>query len=528
MYRGITSEGICREVIAMLECAILNRLHMRQSLAVPELALLQTARSLTKTLNNLALMDLPHVQFRIDTTKTGYSGYMPSNDVILRGILPGLRYVVSQHVSAAKKAEALKNRAKNGPRVLVARRPNSHENPQAFPLDPYGNSDFFCKLCSKELSNVYMHCDGCEVLLNKDFNICVDCHAEGLYKANIQMHPLNPRRHSTTNHTGNMTYDRSSRCPCKNGPVCRQCLFCAGCSCKCHQWFTLHRRFFNVEKENSLVQRVEAVVGDAPLPYSEEVVPRLKAAAVPLAQALLPSFTPSSDAAPGETDIGTNPVSIANKNSKQTKKRSATPRAPDSLHKPKRQRKEEAKSTGEREEKSGASRRRQLCEKAQLVSLQTPPKALKRKLDGVLNAEMLQRILSDFDAGQRPHDLRPSNCSPLVPASRDDISDGALAFTEPKGDYSSIERGGNILGFEQSGPESLSEFLRKARKLNPRSPSDLRKLLPADCTLTENDARHLFRNFGDSKEVRGENVGTKKFARDFYPPGNSRFFCMGS
>ena len=36
----------------------------------------------------------------------------------------------------------------------------------------YGDCGFVCKLCKEELSNVYMHCDGCEKLLNKDFNIC--------------------------------------------------------------------------------------------------------------------------------------------------------------------------------------------------------------------------------------------------------------------------------------------------------------------------------------------------------------------
>jgi len=146
---------------------------------------------------------------------------------------------------------------------------------QLFSLDPYGNSDFFCKLCGKELSNVYMHCDGCEVLLNRDFNICVDCHEEGLYKRTIQMNPSSKKKRSLVNHTGDMIFDRSSKCVCKNGPVCPRCGFCYGCSCKCHTWFTLHRRFFNIEDENALVDRVVAVVGDAPLPFEDEVMPRL-------------------------------------------------------------------------------------------------------------------------------------------------------------------------------------------------------------------------------------------------------------
>ena len=47
MYRGVTVEGINRETAAILECSILNRLHNRQSLAIPELAILRMASSLS-------------------------------------------------------------------------------------------------------------------------------------------------------------------------------------------------------------------------------------------------------------------------------------------------------------------------------------------------------------------------------------------------------------------------------------------------------------------------------------------------
>ena len=32
---------------------------------------------------------------------------------------------------------------------------------------------------STELFNAYMHCYGCEVLLGKDLNLCLGCHASG-------------------------------------------------------------------------------------------------------------------------------------------------------------------------------------------------------------------------------------------------------------------------------------------------------------------------------------------------------------
>ena len=65
-----------------------------------------------------------------------------------------------------------------GKRVSNSKRLNTHEDSMCFSVNPYGNSDFMCKLCAKDLSNLYYHCDGCEQLLSKDFNICQQCHSE--------------------------------------------------------------------------------------------------------------------------------------------------------------------------------------------------------------------------------------------------------------------------------------------------------------------------------------------------------------
>jgi hypothetical protein len=92
------------------------------------------------------------------------------------------------------------------------------------------------------------------------------------------MHPLNNKRHSTINHIGNMQYDRASRCPCKNGPVCRHCNYCSGCSCRCHTFFTLNFRFFKREDELKLLHRVKLQVGREELEAAEEAEKRLSMA----------------------------------------------------------------------------------------------------------------------------------------------------------------------------------------------------------------------------------------------------------
>jgi len=263
MFRGVTAEGINREICSVLECTILNRKHGKVSLAIPELSLLQMARVFPScgarvpadvdTMLGCRMMKKSSVCRAIKCPLT------EARDV-LRGMLPGLEYVVGHHLTVMGSAENRSRLKGRGERVTVAKRPNAHENPNLFPVDPYGSSDFNCKLCSKELANVYFHCDGCEVILSKDFNICRECHAEKKFMHTIQMHPLNKKRHSTINHTGNMNFDRQSRCPCKKGPVCNHCGYCAGCSCRCHTWFTLHNRFFDKDAEEALLERVQKQV----------------------------------------------------------------------------------------------------------------------------------------------------------------------------------------------------------------------------------------------------------------------------
>ena len=122
---------------------------------------------------------------------------------------------------------------------------------------------------------MYMHCDGCEKLLNKDFNICSGCHMDGKYKVFHQMHPFNPKAFSILNHTGNKSQLRQSRCPCKNGKECAYCGFCTGCSCRCHQRFTVHYRFMEQENELELLRKTISIVGSDMIPQMEETRLRL-------------------------------------------------------------------------------------------------------------------------------------------------------------------------------------------------------------------------------------------------------------
>jgi len=141
------------------------------------------------------------------------------------------------------------------------------------------------------------------------------------------------------------------------------------------------------------------------------------------------------------------------------------------------------------------------------------PRTVSRGNKGTWNESMLRSLLENFDTSQRPQELRQPVCSPSLPVSRVDLSDSALAFTEPKGSFPSIDRGGAISGFERGGHEAFQDFLDKARALSPRTPGAMMGLLPQGCKLSENDVRHLFRNYADIREVHGNRRGPRSAER---------------
>lgn len=255
MHRGVTSAGINREICTVLEGAILNGVNQVKSLAIPELALLQMAKTVPAK-SSLSVHDTSFLDDLKGKPLENVTLYEPPKEEICKGIYPGLSIVVGQHIKALATKACTSD--EKGEKLSLAKYPDTQENPAICPLDPYGDSDFACKLCNKELSNVYYHCDGCEKLLSKDFNICQGCYAQSQYMCKVQMHPSNPKRHATLNHIGDNRFDRISRCPCKNGPACNFCGYCLGCSCRCHTWFTMRMRLCNMTDEERLLSTVKA------------------------------------------------------------------------------------------------------------------------------------------------------------------------------------------------------------------------------------------------------------------------------
>ena len=196
-FLGSSEHGIYREVTVNLESTLLNRLRGVRSLAIPEFSLLEAARHFAKPACRPGLINfLPSCELHVPEHGHHSSSLSEGEkSVICRGILPVLRYIVTEHTTAM-------DAAMEGKASKKKRLPDTYADPSKSAIDPRGSDGFSCMTCSKELSNVYYHCDGCEKLLSKDFNICVACHAAKKFKITVQMHPNQVKRHATLNHTG--------------------------------------------------------------------------------------------------------------------------------------------------------------------------------------------------------------------------------------------------------------------------------------------------------------------------------------
>ncbi len=102
----------------------------------------------------------------------------------------GLQQILEQQMEPFKSSYKERLEFEEFEGMAIDAMSDSTRNPQISTVDPFGN-DFFCGLCNQELGNVYLHCDGCEQILKKDFNSCVSCHKNKQQRQkDVQMHPL--------------------------------------------------------------------------------------------------------------------------------------------------------------------------------------------------------------------------------------------------------------------------------------------------------------------------------------------------
>jgi hypothetical protein len=273
MFWGYDKEGVNREVSSTLECAALCRDNQCKSLAIPETALLVSAMLLADKKES----ELEKRSFLSYTTATKRKQLCIDPAEILSGIVPSLRYIQKRDKKAVESnTTGKRDDIHRGIRLKLSTKPDAFHDPLTYPTDPYG-CDYFCKICNQELSNSYFHCNGCEVILNRDFNICSQCYSEERYLKKIQTHPTSNKWYSDVNHVGDTRNSNKSRgCPCHAG-ICRLCTdgYCKACSCKCHKVFLNNFRFIDGASVDLVIQKCEAKVSDSEVKYSRETEARL-------------------------------------------------------------------------------------------------------------------------------------------------------------------------------------------------------------------------------------------------------------
>lgn len=281
MFAGITADGINREVTTSVDNAERNRRHeTAKSLAIPETAILKIA-SIVST------MESPWDGGTLPTSLSNMT-YRPSIEKLAQGILPALRYIIHRdyplidHVVA--QSSFLDGRSKHAS-FETDTLPDSHAVVST--IDPYGSFGYSCRLCAQELSNLYFHCNGCEIILKKDYNICSQCFMEGKF---LVYEPMQGSTDTRTRKVSDLHHLASCRrnvppsvCNCHEGS-CAYCEIpaddggerCKKCSCICHKRFTRKYRFYTPDNARAMLKSVEKFVGKNEVQYALETECQLK------------------------------------------------------------------------------------------------------------------------------------------------------------------------------------------------------------------------------------------------------------
>ena len=260
LFRGFTASGIDNEISTSLSSTKIGQQHRTLCLGIPETVLLNMAKQMIT---------------QCDSQKEK----LPAPKTVLKGIKRSLFEVVDTHSRWYSKFQTSWNDTSvddfRDKKHLVTIENKTDANISGLnSINPYSN-DFYCIICHKELSNMYLHCFGCDKLLGKDYNLCMDCHGNKEYENLHEMHH-EPDESMTCNakknHTGAMpnVVDKDKRkkkgkCTCDDSVEnCDYCELCTGCSCTCHTNFMLRFRCMTIEDEKQLCEKVKDIVnGDS-------------------------------------------------------------------------------------------------------------------------------------------------------------------------------------------------------------------------------------------------------------------------
>lgn len=238
MYLGYTEQGIKNELESTFECAqICTKLQEPlHSLATMETAVLKLASTIPNKMSEELVFDLFPNSCR------------PAMTTLAKGLLPYLELV------------SKRDRPKRPPNALLDPKQADkcfHFEEEIAQIDPYGNTDFSCKICFQELSNAYFQCVGCWNLLKQDYNICISCYDQQQFYVNHadveEEDDQDGEIYRANNAKVNKRRDHKARrkptkcnCPVTKGHTpCDHCQQCPQHQCACHTTFKHHLRFYS-------------------------------------------------------------------------------------------------------------------------------------------------------------------------------------------------------------------------------------------------------------------------------------------
>ena len=267
MFLGVDAQGINREVSTIIENADRIRNRKTKTLAIVETCVYSMAET---------------------ASRRSLSEQVPSGPEVAKGILPSLEVLVQRNTGPVElvttatlnpelRSERMEELLFGVACVEVGTVPDADTNPATRATEPYGN-DYTCKICDKELPNLYFHCEGCENLLKKDYNICISCFSDGSFLRYTPMRDTK-KRFSDLHHTGHTVENLGSReCPCKQGVCHGGCKKCRACSCKCHKVFSKRHRFRSNDQTLNLLSECVSASGNEKIQFFDETVHRLRGA----------------------------------------------------------------------------------------------------------------------------------------------------------------------------------------------------------------------------------------------------------
>jgi hypothetical protein len=260
LFLGHSSKGIEEEMSVSLEAARINSTKGLHSLSVAEVCLIYLAIEYLSQYEAV-INNVERTSFIFDQLKNAAEfEHDPALKraralTVLKGILPSFSKMVKSHHNVLQQLENSEYH------YSICQQPIANEYRQSVPTNPFGN-DYFCKVCHIELSNIYMHCDGCEDILCKDYNICTSCFTKGQHMGFYDMNATQSENKWSCFH--HIVGSGSSQCDCEKAAQqishCQLCSLCCACSCTCHQLFTLHYRFLTIEEEQRLLRSIQRSV----------------------------------------------------------------------------------------------------------------------------------------------------------------------------------------------------------------------------------------------------------------------------